>query len=200
MKFCGKRCRDRYHKRHVPSGPFEKEANCHICGKPYIRKMRSARYCSKECYARAFHILNMDSQRYKARERGRIRRQANPQLERARSDASHARAKLRRPWKGCLFSTRQRAQRELKTFDLTNAWAAARWTGKCEVTGLAFEFESLGAGPNPRSASIDRIDPSRGYTQGNARFILFAVNALKGRGTDQQMFMIAEAIVAARPK
>ena len=80
-------------------------------------------------------------------------------------------------------------------FNLTKSWAEKRYTGKCELTGIPFiskEAKSFHA----RSASIDRIDPSKGYTQENCRFILMAVNAFKGRMTDKEMKFIATKLVA----
>jgi hypothetical protein len=48
---------------------------------------------------------------------------------------------------------------------------------------------------SPFSPSIDRIIPTLGYTKGNCRFILHALNALKGSGTDEQALAIAGAFV-----
>jgi hypothetical protein len=47
------------------------------------------------------------------------------------------------------------------------------------------------------SPSIDRIDPEIGYLETNCRFVLFAINGLKGRGTDADLFAIAHALVKA---
>lgn len=46
---------------------------------------------------------------------------------------------------------------------------------------------------------MDRIDSSKGYTQDNCRFILFAVNSFKGVGTDALMLEIAQALLERRP-
>lgn len=47
-------------------------------------------------------------------------------------------------------------------------------------------------------ASIDRIDRSQGYVEGNARFILSCLNGFKHDGTDEQMYAIAEALINNR--
>lgn len=73
-------------------------------------------------------------------------------------------------------------------------WAEKRWTGKCEITGLPFIL-STQRNPYLFSPSLDKIVPSLGYVPDNCRFILHAVNALKGAGTDEQMLEIAKAIV-----
>lgn len=85
-----------------------------------------------------------------------------------------------------------RAKSKGLIFDLTDEWARERWTGFCELTGIAFQPSSGGQGT--RSPSLDRISPALGYVQSNCRFILSAVNSLKGSGSDEEMFVIAKAI------
>jgi len=80
-------------------------------------------------------------------------------------------------------------------FEITDDWARARWTGRCEITTLDFVRGGKGHGPHPFSPSLDRIDPKLGYVPGNARFILWGCNALKGVGTDNDMLRIAFAIL-----
>lgn len=47
--------------------------------------------------------------------------------------------------------------------------------GKCEVTGIAFHTKSAGA-HRPFFHSLDRIDSSKGYVDGNMRIVCYAVN------------------------
>lgn len=70
--------------------------------------------------------------------------------------------------------------------DLPLQWVIDRLTpGVCELTGIKFDYEPLGTSlANPYSPSIDRIDPAMGYTVGNCRVILTAMNrALSSYGT-----------------
>ena len=94
-----------------------------------------------------------------------------------------------------MAGAKHRAKTAKMKFDLTDAWARARWTGRCEISKIPFQ---LGLAPDDNrmyAASIDRIDPRWGYTQRNCRFILFAINALKQDGTDADVLRIAEAII-----
>lgn len=79
-------------------------------------------------------------------------------------------------------------------FTLTDEWARKRWTGRCELTGIPFVV----AGTHGKffSPSLDRIDPKKGYVDDNCRFILFAVNTLKGVGTDEDMMLVARELIA----
>lgn len=106
--------------------------------------------------------------------------------------------RLRMPmWKRSLYAARDRATKYAMAFDLTEEWALARWTGCCELTGIEFA-RTPGQGTNPLSPSIDRIDSSIGYLQGNCRFVLHSLNSFKGTGTDEEMYAIAEALLKAR--
>ncbi len=83
--------------------------------------------------------------------------------------------------------------------DLLGMWE--RQQGCCAVSGVPLTW---GKGNYfPTSISIDRIDCTEGYTVSNIRLVCYAVNAFKGRWSDDHMIEIARAIVAkadARPK
>ena len=99
-------------------------------------------------------------------------------------------------WYSLLEGARRRAKKRGIECTIDGPWLAARWTGKCELTGIEFRGGNLKSGPSPRSPSIDRIDREKGYIPGNCRVILFGVNALKGCGTDEEMRHIARALIA----
>src|SRR5882762_21257 len=110
---------------------------------------------------------------------------------RAKMKASEQRLRAVHPWRSIVREVQRRAKKKGKVCDLTNDWAKARWTGRCEVSGIEFK---PGAMRSMLSASVDRIDPKAGYLQSNCRFVLMAVNMLKGWGTEEEMFMVAQAI------
>jgi len=78
-----------------------------------------------------------------------------------------------------------------KKLEAQRSWRT-RNPGYCEITGLPF---SLDGGISPYSPSLDRIDNTRGYVQDNCRYILNGINALKGTGTDMDIYKIAKAII-----
>lgn len=64
-------------------------------------------------------------------------------------------------------------------------------SGKCEVTGIPFEYENThGTFKNPFSPSIDRINPSIGYLMDNVRVVIWQVNLMKGELTDEQFLSL----------
>jgi hypothetical protein len=130
----------------------------------------------------------------------RLRRQWHEDhLEYSRTESLLRRERelISHPWRPLLRTAKARAKRKGIAFDLTDRWAAARWTGYCEVTGIPMSLAVRMRGGS-FSPSIDKIDPKMGYTQKNCRFILYAVNVFKHEGDDDTMFMIAEAIINAR--
>lgn len=125
----------------------------------------------RERRARMPELAEMERQRYKARRRADI-------------------------VKYLIKGAQSRSVKRGHDFDLTLEWARQRWTGKCELTGIVFVMSQGCIGS--RSPSLDKIDPAKGYTQGNCRFILASVNSFKGAWTDEEMIFIATALVARR--
>lgn len=65
----------------------------------------------------------------------------------------------------------------------------------CALSGLPFQNSEFPGHPCPFSPSIDRVKPELGYTPGNVRLILNALNAMKGAGSDEDMKTIIKALV-----
>lgn len=101
------------------------------------------------------------------------------------------------PWSYFLKNSITRAKKKGLEHDLTEEWFADNWTGKCQLTGIPF-VKNYKVGPSPLSASVDRIDNSKGYTQDNCRLILNGLNSLKGQGSDDLMYVIAAALVSSK--
>lgn len=183
---------------------------CAQCGNEFTPAHSRAKYCSKPCLWKSkndrYRAANPEKARAHTRAMYAKHREKRLEYMRVRAKTEKHRATVRaindryretRPWFTLIYSAQKRAKQLGLPFDLTQEWAESIWTGKCAVTGLPFRRWIRGKNPGPRnfSASIDRIKASRGYVQGNCRFVIFAVNALKGDGDDEEMFCIAEAIL-----
>lgn len=66
---------------------------------------------------------------------------------------------------------------------------------RCALTGLEFWSGTLGS-HKPRRPTKDRIKADGPYTADNVRIVLFGVNALRGSGTDAEMYEVAAALLA----
>lgn len=194
--YCSRKCFSKAYERHPDdTKDTPKDAICGLedCKKPFVKIKRNQRYCSRECYKRAWRTNNREA----FNTRAVAYRNRNIEKSRAyeRKLYSKNRPKLltSRPWAYLLTSRRNEARKRNIPFDLTHEWACARWTGRCEITGIEFRLNGKN-GPHPFSPSLDKIDPKRGYAQDNCRFILWGCNAIKGVGTDEDMYFIACAI------
>jgi hypothetical protein len=122
--------------------------------------------------------------------------EANKTKAVATGSHNYHKRRITEPWAVLLMAARSRAKKRNQPFDLTHDWARSRWTGRCEVSGLHFAIGMRGKSGHIFAPSIDKIIPSKGYTKDNCRFVLFAVNALKHDGSDDDMYRIASAIMA----
>lgn len=106
--------------------------------------------------------------------------------------------RIKFPFVKCLRSAKGRAIKYGYEFNLDREWAENVWTGKCSLTGIEFIVS-----PNRHTVytpSIDRVDNTKGYIKDNCRFILFGINMLKYTSTDVDMYKLAAALVANKPK
>lgn len=120
-------------------------------------------------------------------------RERNRENLRDRAKLFHHETRSKTPWKHILRSRFRDALKKGIPFELTAEWAAARWTGYCELSGIPFDLTNTVVGFY--SPSIDKIDPEEGYLPDNCRFVLFSVNGFKSVGTDDDVLSVALALV-----
>jgi hypothetical protein len=72
--------------------------------------------------------------------------------------------------------------------------------GICPLTGweliLPNDTKKAFNTSDPRNASLDRIDPSKGYVRGNVRYICYMANIAKHKFTDEQLIEFCRAVSA----
>lgn len=85
-------------------------------------------------------------------------------------------------------------------FDLDEAWLLAKIQyGRCEQSGIPFDFKSYYSRRSPWSFSLDRIDPAKGYTKSNTQAVVWAYNAAKGIGCDEHVYFFARCLLGMIP-
>lgn len=117
------------------------------------------------------------------------------------SDAIY-KARLRTSVRGAIAFARRRQAIKASpvTVDLTleQGMELLRRQGyRCALTKLPFWSDSADRF-GPTLPSLDRINPDGPYSASNIRIVLLGVNGLRGRGTDQDMYRIAHALLANR--
>jgi hypothetical protein len=194
---CSKRCASAYHATLRPAWSertdreqcnAKRNARYYANREQELAKQKEWRKANPEA-ARSKAKAQYEKHKEKRNEQTRQYKKSHPEMR----QKEYRNAQQKRPWRQCLLNAKNRSDKKNFAFDLTREWCEQVWTGNCAVTGLPFSFGSQTH--FPFSPSIDRIDSSLGYLQTNCRFVLFAVNSLKGTGTDQQMLQIAQAIV-----
>ena len=96
---------------------------------------------------------------------------------------------------------RHRAGKKDVPFDLPMEWFVNRLLhGRCEMTGIRFTIQgrSEGGWSGMHSPSVDRIDGRGGYTEDNCRLVVWHYNCAKSAYSDDDLLLLAEAIVDRR--
>lgn len=191
------------------------DRQCAHCGSPFQPQTAWAKFCSPACKNKVVAVRAKERYAASAEHRARVRahnkrwREENKEKCRIVAQARtlrmrdhsnrvrmelYRRDRLARPWLALLTTALDRSKKRKVPFSLTPEWAEARWTGKCEISGIEFELGRTRASPRLFSPSIDRIIPALGYVPENCRFILFGINAMKADGTTDEMIAICKAV------
>lgn len=64
-------------------------------------------------------------------------------------------------------------------------------TGRCAVTGVPFLFDKI---RGPFTPSLDRIDPSKGYTKDNVRLVSWIFNRIRSDYEEEDVLRFIEAL------
>lgn len=89
-----------------------------------------------------------------------------------------------------LRNIKKRARKLGLKCDLDVEWLIAKFDGKCELTGIAFDCRIKMLTP-----SVDRIAAAGDYTKVNCRMTLMAVNLALNQWGLEAFLPIAEALV-----
>jgi hypothetical protein len=100
-----------------------------------------------------------------------------------------------------LASSRAKSRQNNLDNDLDAAWIIERINNGCAQTGVAFNLHHKGGQGFHRVAdnapSLDRIDPTRGYTKDNVQVVTWIYNRAKLQSTDAAVLDFARALVRA---
>lgn len=143
-----------------------------------------------------YHRQWREKNREKIREYHRAYRHSRAEQERERA-RDKARAYRATPeGRGCRLyeGAKKRARDNNIEFTITKEWVVEKVkSGFCEVTGLPFE---LTEGRNAFAPSLDKRDPTKGYTPENVDVVVWCYNTAKGVGSYEDVLKLAKALVA----
>lgn len=102
-------------------------------------------------------------------------------------------------WSHAVSTIRLRCKKSGVVCQLTPDGLRRLWDkqrGVCPLTGWKMEPRKTGSGLIPRTVTVDRIDPKRGYVRGNIRLISFAANNAKYIWTDAALYNFCKAVTS----
>lgn len=164
--------------------------NCDCCGSQFKRRkydsdynirLKRAQYCSRICAGKA-NFANIPEQK-KNRSTTHLRG-LNPRADQFTGFREY------------LIRARNRKHKQLliTLVDLKEQWIAQ--SGKCPYTGieLVHPTSKKGFKDKIRTASLDRIDSTKGYIKGNIQFVSMCINYFKNNMTHEQMIDVCKQI------
>jgi hypothetical protein len=87
---------------------------------------------------------------------------------------------------------RNRAQRTERT-QLSIEYYQTLFVTHCPLLGLELTYKNCGAKVAPANyATLDKIDPAKGYTKNNVQILSFRANTLKGDATLEELKLIVK--------
>jgi len=159
------------------------ETTCNTCGITFLKdlseiqrneKLERNNFCSRNC-AGKFHIERLKSYE---RPKGKGIRKSNP--------LSPLKEFIRRVQK-------RKFETDLDLEYLQNLWLEQK--GICIYSKVQLILPSIRKGSDYLyTASLDRIDSSKGYIKGNVQFISIAMNFLKNKMSHEKMLETLELI------
>lgn len=94
-----------------------------------------------------------------------------------------------------LGRSKARAKKQQLDYNLDKTWLRLKLlAGLCEFSGVPFVN---GQQYHPFSPSLDRVDPSLGYTKDNCKVILLCLNGFKGTASMELFTECMETVSAA---
>ena len=143
---------------------------CKVCSSEVVGKKSNAIYCSNSCGVVARR------RRYSKRHPNRVKESQMKQLAKFEQRViNRIKSKCKR--KGIPFN-----------LDVTDIVPP----DTCPVLGIKLVLDNRGSGYHSDSASVDRIDPTKGYTKGNVRVISARANTLKSDATSVELRLVLE--------
>lgn len=97
------------------------------------------------------------------------------------------------------YAAKTRSEKVGCLFTITPEWIAERLKNPCPKTGETFVVGGTNySDRNPYSASLDKIDPTGGYTQENCQVVSWLYNCAKQRFSEEDVYNFCLKVVNLR--
>ena len=165
---------------------FEKEKKEHD---RQLRKGKTAFYCTRQCFGKYVAPKNANTSAaiaWRNSKEWKEWQKVNAQKQKDKADPFRVYLRMmkgRRPTLGVDLEY------------LKKLWEDQR--GRCAYSGLILQHPRWTATDGLRTASIDRIDSSQGYVEGNIQFVVRALNLAKNIAGDQDFRKFLDDLVGS---
>ena len=122
------------------------------------------------------------------KETSRLWNSNNPEKVKAIRQRANKKRKTTNPQLALWTAVRRRAQRQGINFEIEVSDIEMPLV--CPVLGLQLNYLGGNGSLDDCSASVDRIDPNKGYIRGNIKTISFLANKLKGMNTTETLMKL----------
>lgn len=183
-----------FRKKSAPGMIFTEIEHCEACGESFLGKVyvdknkpHTNKFCSVGCINKSrSEGKSINKQKYWANHRNKYRSIINAKNRKAYRYDKYRRASR------LLQDARRRAKSRNLEYNLDRDWFMNEQCKGCALTGIPFDFINVGSAKVP---TIDRIDPTEGYTKENARLVLHIMNYWKSDYSDDELYEVAKAFV-----
>jgi len=180
------------------------QLNCGVCSKSFwyingeynrqTKKGRTTFFCSLSC-ASTFRLKNRTSEEV-LRNIKRLQKfnTGRPGKKKGKFTYILRKARNRKFKDGLPFDS-------CNTFsELTEEYLQSIWTERCSLSNVPITLQKNGEKMGLTSASLDRIDSSKGYIQGNVQFVAYGINLAKNNFSDADVISFLDSIHTSRFK
>lgn len=164
--------------------------------KAYVEQTKDRRAAvNKARYERKKDAIQQAQLEYRKANRDKLRgyakayADANRAAVRAKSKERYAATRTTKAKERLLAGAKDRAKIRCLEFDLQINDVS--WPSTCPVLGIALTYNGQGGSKDSR-ASLDRKNPSLGYTKNNVRIISMRANRIKSDATVEELRKILE--------
>lgn len=100
--------------------------------------------------------------------------------------------KQKKPFVQRCYAIKDKCKRQKIDFDLTPEFLESIWSGYCKVSNI--ELDIYADRGTIKTPELDRVDPNKGYIQGNVQWISHTYNRIKCNASIEDLKMIINYI------
>ena len=172
------------------------ELTCEQCGVAYSKSLAEHKRCESRGYRR---FCSRSCGKLFMKQNGKEFVQHLQEWAKSDENKEHVKtiAKIPDPFREFLRRARKSVISKNRELTLTLDELKDIWNkqnGTCPYTGWKLELPHYTRTKNPNTASLDRIDSSKGYTANNVQFVCVMANFAKCDFSNEQMKAFCQAI------